>query len=54
MICKRILSKISDKNQVIITKSEKWQSTIDIINNSILFIGHDTSTAHLCDMLDHS
>ncbi|EKE27747.1 MAG: hypothetical protein ACD_3C00158G0006 [uncultured bacterium (gcode 4)] len=54
LICKRILSKISDKNQVIITKSEKWQSTIDIINNSILFIGHDTSTAHLCDMLDHS
>ncbi|EKE28269.1 MAG: hypothetical protein ACD_3C00083G0008 [uncultured bacterium (gcode 4)] len=53
LLCKRILNKISNAEKVIIAKSEGWESTIDIINSSVLFIGHDTSTAHLCDMLDH-
>ncbi|EKE29333.1 MAG: Lipopolysaccharide heptosyltransferase II [uncultured bacterium (gcode 4)] len=54
LICKNIFTKLVLTDRVEIIKTQSWKSTIDLINNSVLFIGHDTSTAHLCDLLDHS
>lgn len=54
IITKSIKNKLQETNRVKIVQSKNWESAIDIIDNSILFIGHDTSTAHLCDLLEHS
>ncbi|MDD2487248.1 MAG: glycosyltransferase family 9 protein [Candidatus Gracilibacteria bacterium] len=52
-ICLSIKDDVRNESDVEIYESENWKSTIDLMINSVLFIGHDTSTAHLADLFDH-